>query len=150
MIQLDRIEDSERIDLDKTDKSEKCKICHYNFFNNGFKSDQKICNRCDCGIKSFGNFATIHVNDFRYRFFMFYLTEEDVIELRILNPMMNLKQCCGMKELIFQKELTFIKQMHQKNVCFVIIGILTLFRLFALTPPPPYQFFTSNFYKRRT
>ena len=52
-----------------------CKICHYNYFNNDFKSDPKICNKCDCGIKSFVNLATIHVNDFSYRFFMFYLTE---------------------------------------------------------------------------
>ena len=28
-----------------------------------------------------------------------------------------------MKELIFQKELILIKQVHQKNVCFVITGI---------------------------
>ena len=55
MIQLDRIEDSEGIDLDKTDKSKECKICHYNYFDNGFKSDSKICNKCDWGIKSFGN-----------------------------------------------------------------------------------------------
>ena len=54
-VQLDRIEDSEGIDLDKTDKSKECKICHYNYFDNGFKSDSKICNKCDWGIKSFGN-----------------------------------------------------------------------------------------------
>ena len=117
MIHLDRIEDSERIDLDKTDKSKECKICHYNYFDNGFKSDSKICNRCDWGIKSFGNFAIIHVNYFSYRFFMFDMTEEDV---------MNLKQRFSMKELIFQKELTFIKQTHQENVCFVIIGTLKM------------------------
>ena len=43
--------------------------------------------------------------------------------------MMNLKQSCSMKQLIFQKELTFIKQMHQKNVCFVIIGIFKMLDL---------------------
>ena len=43
MIQLDRIEDSEGINLDKTDKSKECKICHYNYFDNHFKSDSKIC-----------------------------------------------------------------------------------------------------------
>ena len=47
MIQLDRIKDSERIDLDKIDESKECKICYNNYFNNGFKSDSKICNRCD-------------------------------------------------------------------------------------------------------
>ena len=80
MIQLDRIEDSEGIDLYKTDTSKECKICHYIYFDNGFQSDSNICNRCDWGIKSFRNFAIIHVNDFSYRFFMFGMTEEDVIE----------------------------------------------------------------------
>ena len=31
-----------------------------------------------------------------------------------------------MKTLMFQKELTLIKQMHQKNICFVIIGTLKM------------------------
>ena len=79
-MQLDRIGDSEGIDLSKTDKSKKCKICHYNYFEIGSKSDPKICNRFDWGIKSFGNFAIIHVNDFSYRCFMFDMTEKDVIE----------------------------------------------------------------------
>ena len=80
MIQLDIIEDSEGIDLDKTDKSEECKIWYCNYFGNSFKSDWKICNRCDQGIKYFRNFAIIHVNDFSYRFFMFDMTEEDAIQ----------------------------------------------------------------------
>ena len=29
-----------------------------------------------------------------------------------------------MKKLVFQEELTLIKQVYQKNVCFVIIDIL--------------------------
>ena len=64
MVQFDRVQDSERIDLDKTDKSKERKIWHYNYFDNGFKSDPNICNRCDWGIKYFGNFVIIHVNDF--------------------------------------------------------------------------------------
>ena len=80
MIQLDRIEDSEAIDLDKTDKSKQCKISHYNYFDNGFKFDPKICNRCDWGIQYFGNFVIKYVHDLSYRFCMFDMTEEDVIE----------------------------------------------------------------------
>ena len=34
-----------------------------------------------------------------------------------------------MKELMFQRELMLIKQMHQKNVCFIIIGSLKMFDL---------------------
>ena len=29
MLHLDKTEDSEGIDLDKTDKSKECKVCHY-------------------------------------------------------------------------------------------------------------------------
>ena len=32
-------------------------------------------------------------------------------------------KCCSTKKLMFQKELTLIKQVHQKSVWFVIIGI---------------------------
>ena len=80
MIQLDKIEDSKGIDLNKTDKSKECKICHYNFFNNGFKSDSSICNRCDWGMKSFGKFAIITENGVDYRFFKLDMTAEDVID----------------------------------------------------------------------
>ena len=43
--------------------------------------------------------------------------------------MMSLKQRCSMKELIVQKELTLIRQMHQRNVCFVIISTLKILNL---------------------
>ena len=67
MMQIDRIEDSEGIDLDKTDKSKECKICPYNYFDNGFKSDPKSCNRCDWEIKCFGNFARLELEIFYVR-----------------------------------------------------------------------------------
>ena len=130
MIQLDRIEDSQGINLDNTDKSKECKICHYNYFDDGFKSDSKTCYRCDWGIKSFGNFAIIHVHNFSYIFFMFDMTEEDVIEFikdfELEDKFEKLLQHEGIG---IQKELTLIKQMHQKNVCFVIIGILKILNL---------------------
>ena len=79
MIQQYRIEDSERIDIDKTVKSKEYEICHYNYFDNSFKSDSKICNRCDRGTKHFENFAIIHINDFSYKFFILDITGEDLI-----------------------------------------------------------------------
>ena len=83
MIQLHEIEDFKETDLDKSDESDKskeCKICHNNYFSNGFKAHSKVCNDCDWGIKSFGNFAIINANDFGYRFFMLDLTVEDVTD----------------------------------------------------------------------
>ena len=40
-----------------------------------------------------------------------------------------LQKCCGTKKLMFQKELTLTEQIHQKNVCFVIIGTLKILDL---------------------
>ena len=34
-----------------------------------------------------------------------------------------LKKCYSMKELMFQKELTLIKQRNENNLCFAIFGI---------------------------
>ena len=104
MIQLPIIEDSERIDLNRADKSKECKICYYNYFNHGFKSDSNICNDCDRGIKYFGNFAIIHVNGFGYRFFMIDITKEDVIEfIKSYEPNDEFEQ-------------TLIKQAYPENV----------------------------------
>ena len=67
MIQLDRIKDSGGTD-DKSDQSKECKICHYNYFDNGFQYDSKTYNRCDWRIKFFGKFAIMYLNDFSYIF----------------------------------------------------------------------------------
>ena len=40
-----------------------------------------------------------------------------------------LQECYSTKKLMFQKELTLIKRLHQNSVCFVIIGILKLLDL---------------------
>ena len=40
-----------------------------------------------------------------------------------------LSECCNTKELVSQKELKLIKQIHQNNFWFVIIGILKMLHL---------------------
>ena len=47
VIQYERIDDTKEIDLDKTNKLKECKVCHYNYFSNGFKSDSKVCDSCN-------------------------------------------------------------------------------------------------------
>ena len=46
MLYYDRIDISERIDLTKNNRSKECMICHYWFFNHGFKFQDSICNGC--------------------------------------------------------------------------------------------------------
>ena len=87
MMQLHRIGTlEEKINFNKTDTSKECKICHYNYFSG--ESHSKICNWCHCGIKSFRNFAILTANGIGYRFIMFDMTEEDVIEL-MKDPMID-------------------------------------------------------------
>ena len=57
MIKLHRTEHSTGIDHNKTDKSKRNKIGHYNYFNNGFKSHSKLCIEFDPRMKFLGNFA---------------------------------------------------------------------------------------------
>ena len=46
MLYFDIIDISKGIVLDKSNSSKKCMICHYCFFNHGFKFLDSVCNGC--------------------------------------------------------------------------------------------------------
>ena len=47
MIQCQKIDGSEGIDVNKTSASKECELSHYWFFKDvGFKSEKHVCNRC--------------------------------------------------------------------------------------------------------
>ena len=47
MLQYEKIDASEGIDVNKTSASKECKLCHYWFFKDvGFKFEEHVCNRC--------------------------------------------------------------------------------------------------------
>ena len=46
MLYYDRIGLNEGIDPTKSNKSKECMICHYWFFNHGFKFQDSVCNDC--------------------------------------------------------------------------------------------------------
>ena len=43
---LNRIDISEGIDPTKSNRSKECMICHYWFFNHGFRFQDSVCNGC--------------------------------------------------------------------------------------------------------
>ena len=48
MLEYDRINVSERIDINKTNSSKECNICHYWHFKDiGFKYEPYLCNGCN-------------------------------------------------------------------------------------------------------
>ena len=47
MLQYEKIDVSEGIDVNKTSASKECELCHYWFFKNvGFKFEEYVCNKC--------------------------------------------------------------------------------------------------------
>ena len=46
MLYYDRNDISEGIDSTESNKSRECMICHYWFFNHGFKFQDYVCNGC--------------------------------------------------------------------------------------------------------
>ena len=46
MLHFNRIDVSERIDINKTSQSKECDVCHYWYFlNKGFKFQPHVCNK---------------------------------------------------------------------------------------------------------
>ena len=46
MLQCNRIDVSEGIDIDKTDASKECMFCHYWYFKDSFKIESHVCDSC--------------------------------------------------------------------------------------------------------
>ena len=51
MLYYNRIDISKGIDLAKSNSSKECMICHYWFFNHGFKFQDYVCNGCHNWIR---------------------------------------------------------------------------------------------------
>ena len=48
MLHYERIDISEEIDFDKSDKSKQCMICQYWYFKDiGYKYETHVCNKCN-------------------------------------------------------------------------------------------------------
>ena len=71
MMQYERIDVSERIDLNKTSASEECMICNYWYFLDiGYKYEPNVCNKChDISVMAYEleNIAILNVKGVDYR-----------------------------------------------------------------------------------
>ena len=62
MLYYDRIDVSERIDVNKTSESKKCNICHcWHFLDKGFKFRLDGCNECHNVLMMFMNLSNIAI-----------------------------------------------------------------------------------------
>ena len=85
MLEYDRINISERIDINKTSASKKCDICHYQYFKDiGFKYESQICNGWHDLMQkamSFTNIAIVYVKGSAYRINFLYMNKDDAINI---------------------------------------------------------------------
>ena len=80
MIEYKRIDISEGIDVNKTNLSKECDICHYWYFKDiGFKYEKHLCNGCQKAM-SF-NVAIVYVKGTAYRIHFWYMSKDDAINI---------------------------------------------------------------------
>ena len=85
MLEYDRIDISEGVDVDKLILSKECDICHYWYFKNiGFKYEPYLCNGCHDLMQkamSFNDIATVSVKGNTYRIYFSYMSKDDAINI---------------------------------------------------------------------
>ena len=85
MLEDDRTDISEGIDVNKTSLSNECDIFHYLFFKDiGFKYEPYLCNGCHDLMQkamSFNNVAIVYVKGNAYRINFWYMSKNDAINI---------------------------------------------------------------------
>ena len=85
MLEYNRIDISEGININKTNKSKECKIYHYWCFKDiGFKYEPHLCNGCHVLLQkaiSFNNIAIVYVKGSAYRIDFWYMSKDDPINI---------------------------------------------------------------------
>ena len=85
MLEYDRIDISEGIDINKTNISKECKICHYWYFKNiGSKYEPHLCIGCHSLMQkavSFNDVAIAYVKGSAYRIHFWYMSKDDAISI---------------------------------------------------------------------
>ena len=85
MLEYDRIDISEGIDVNKTNLSKECELCHCWYFKNiGFKYEPYLCNGCLNLMQkamSFNNVAFAYVKGNAYIIHFWYMSRDDTINI---------------------------------------------------------------------
>ena len=85
MLECDKIDISEGIDIDKTNKSKQCNICHYWYFlDKKFSYEPCLCNGCHDLMQkamTFKNVAIVSIKENDYTIHFCYISKNDAITL---------------------------------------------------------------------
>ena len=79
MLEYDKIDISEEIDIDATNKSKECMLCHYWYFlDKNFSYGPYLCDGCYNIMQksiNFKNIAIVHVKKSAYRIYFLYMSK---------------------------------------------------------------------------
>ena len=85
ILQYQRIDVSEGIDLNKPNKSKECIICHYWYFKDiGYKYQPHVCNGChdlSMVVYDLNNFMILNIKGVNYRSYVSNMSNNDAINL---------------------------------------------------------------------
>ena len=85
MLEYDRIDILEGIDINTTNASRECHICHYWYFENvGFKYEPYLFNGCHGLMQKAMNFndvALVFIKGSDYRIHFWYMSKDDAISI---------------------------------------------------------------------
>ena len=85
MLEYDRIYISEAIDMDKTNKSIECDICHYWYFlDKSFNYEKYLCNGSHNLMQKAMNFddvAIVSIKGNDYRIHFWYMSKDEAISI---------------------------------------------------------------------
>ena len=85
MLEYDRINISEGVDINKTSASKKCDICHcWYFLDKDFNYEPYLCNDCHDLMQkptNFNDVAIVSIKRNDYRIHFWYISKNDAIKL---------------------------------------------------------------------
>ena len=85
MLEYDRIDISEEIDIKKINASKECDICHYWYFlDRNFNYEPYLCNGCHDLMQkaiNFNDVAIVSIKGNDYRIHFWYMTKDDAISI---------------------------------------------------------------------
>ena len=85
MLEYERIDISERIDVDMSNKSKECMLCHYWYFlNKNFTYGPYLCDSCYNIMQKSNdskNIAIVHVKKSVYRIYFLYISKREAKKL---------------------------------------------------------------------
>ena len=97
MLEYDRIDISEEIDVNETNASKECDICHYCYFKDiGFKYEPYLCNSCHDLMQkamSFNDAVIVYVKRSAYRIHFSSYTKSDAISITSNSNLVDKKRC---------------------------------------------------------